>query len=109
MMEDEIIRNEINASQNDEMILKFLKSFNCKKCLYCYQNDLKYLCLCKECGYYFCNNNFKRKSHIIHHLKECNHKFISIEPFESVLQCNNCKEKNIFNLFFTKKNKILNI
>ena len=106
-MESEIIRNEINVSQNDEMILNFLKSFDCKKCLYCYQNNLKYLCLCKQCGYYFCNNTLKKNSHIIHHLKQCHHDIISIEPFESDLQCNKCKNKNIFNLLFTKQNKKL--
>jgi len=108
-MKEDIIQNEINVSQNDEMILHFLKTFNSKKCLYCYQNNVNYLCLCKECGYYFCNNTFKKNTHIIHHLKQCHHDIISIEPFESVLQCNECKEKNIFNLLFFKQNRKLNI
>ena len=104
MIEDEICRNEVNISENDEMILRFLKSFKSKKCLYCHQDDIKYLCLCKECGYYFCNNAFRKTSHIVLHLKQCHHESILLEPFDTILQCYNCKEKNVFNLKFAKYN-----
>ena len=49
------------------------------------------------------DNNYKhlKTSHIIIHLKQCNHQKITLlNPKEKNLQCENCSEKDIFKLCF---------
>ena len=103
-MLEQIIRNDVNSSYKDEMLLSFLKSFTSIKCLYCHESDESNLCLCKDCGFYFCNNLLRKKSHIYIHLKGCKHENISLHPFDSNINCEICKKKNIFNLKFAKYN-----
>ena len=55
-MSEPIIRNSINDSEVDRKIFNFLNDFKAVKCLYCFQSDPKFLCQCKNCDYYFCNN-----------------------------------------------------
>ena len=103
-MLESIVRNDVNDYRNDEMLLSSPKSFTSKKCLFCSEDVKRYLCLCKDCGFYFCNNLLGKKSHIYLHLKGCKHKNISLIPFETYVQCELCKEKNVFNLKFAKHN-----
>ena len=105
-MSELIKRNNINDSKEDYKIYQFLNDFKAKKCVYCFQDDVKFLCQCKVCGYYFCNNIHRKSSHIIIHLKQCKHKKIALSPFELELQCEECRNKDIFNLYFKDK-KIL--
>ena len=99
-MSELIIRNDINDSKDDVIVLQYLNDFKAEKCLYCFQADKKFLCQCKDCGFFFCNNIHRRTSHIILHLKQCNHKRISLSPFDSELLCKNCRTKDIFTLYF---------
>ena len=99
-MSELIIRNDINDSEDDVTVLQYLNDFKAEKCLYCFQADKKFLCQCKDCGFFFCNNIHRRTSHIILHLKQCNHKRISLYPFDSELLCKNCRTKGIFTLYF---------
>ena len=101
-MSQAIKRNELNETMNDEMILKFLDSFKKTACLFCHEDNQKYLCKCKNCGYYFCNNIHRNSSHIVIHLKQCNHNKICLSPFQSEIRCNKCKETNILELKFSK-------
>lgn len=101
-----IKRNNINDSKEEFKIYQFLKDFTAKKCLFCFQDDEKLLCQCKVCGYYFCNKFHLKSSHIIIHLRQCKHSKISLYPFEFDLKCDECTNKNIFNLYFKDK-KIL--
>ena len=105
-MNDLIIRNNINDSNDDQKVYQFLNDFTAKKCLYCFQDDPKLLAQCKECGKYFCNNIHRKTSHIIIHLRQCKHKKISIFPFDSELKCKECiNKKDIFQLYYEKGNK----
>ena len=105
-MSEPIIRNSINDSEVDIKIFNFLNDFKAVKCLYCFQSDPKFLCQCKNCDYYFCNNIHRRTSHIVLHLKQCQHSKISLSPFELELMCERCKNKDIFKLYF-KDERIL--
>ena len=105
-MSERIIRNDINESEDDMVVLQYLKDYNSKKCLYCFQSSQEFLCQCKDCGYYFCNNMHKKISHVVFHLKQCKHNRISLSPFNSELVCKECGMKNIFHLYF-KGDKIL--
>ena len=107
-MNEVIVRNDINDSEDDMLVLQYLKDYKGKKCLYCFQSDSKFLCQCKNCGYYFCNNIHRKTSHIVLHLRQCKHNKISLFPFDSDIVCQNedCRNKNIFDLYF-KKGKIL--
>ena len=105
-MSERIIRNDINDSKEDIIVLQYLKDFKAKKCLYCFQSDPKFLCQCKECDYYFCNNIHRKTSHAVLHLKQCKHKRISLSPFDSEIMCKSCRCKDIFKLYF-KEGKIL--
>ena len=105
-MNQEIQINDINNSTDDNIILQYIKDFKAIKCLYCFQDNQKFLAQCKECGYYFCNNIHRKTSHIILHLKQCKHKKVSLAPFTDELACENCRSKNIFELCF-KSNQIL--
>ena len=110
-MSELIIRNKLNDLVDDSVqsipiIIQFLKDFKAKVCLFCFQSDVKFLCQCKNCGYYFCNNNHRRTSHIVLHLKKCKHFKIALPPFDSELKCEECPNKDIFSLYF-KGEKIL--
>ena len=105
-MNQDLIRNNINDSTDDNLVLQYLKDFTAQKCLYCFQDDKKFLCKCSECDKYFCNNIHRKSSHIIIHLKQCKHKKISLNPFDEELACENCRKKDIFELYFKDK-KIL--
>ena len=105
-MNQEIQINDINNSTDDNIILQYIKDFKTVKCLYCFQDNPKFLAQCKECGYYFCNNIHRKTSHIILHLKQCKHKKVSLVPFTDELACEKCRSKNIFELCF-KSNQIL--
>ena len=105
-MNQDIQINEINNSTDDNIILQYIKDFKAIKCLYCFQDNPKFLAQCKECGYYFCNNIHRKTSHIILHLKQCKHKKVSLAPFTDELACEKCRSKNIFELCF-KSNQIL--
>ena len=101
-MLQKILKNDIKSTTDDNIVLHYIYNFkDVKKCIYCYQDDPKFLCQCKECGYYFCNNKHIKTSHIIIHLKQCNHQKIALlHPEEKVLQCQKCSEKDIFKLCF---------
>ena len=103
-METKITKNGLNETKDDNIIYQYIQHFTAVKCLYCYLDDPKLLCQCKDCGYYFCNNKHRKTSHIIIHLKQCGHQKISLHPFESTLQCKNCPNKDIFKLYFDKEN-----
>ena len=105
-MNQEIKTNDINNSTDDNIILQYIKDFKAVKCLYCYQDDKKFLAQCKECGYYFCNNIHRKTSHIILHLKQCKHKKVALDPFNNELACEKCRAKDIFELSF-KSNQYL--
>ena len=104
-MDPGIKRNNINNSTDDNIILQYLKDFKAVKCLYCFQDEPKFLCLCEECGYYFCNNIHRRTSHIVIHLKQCKHKRVALNPFknENELACEKCRAKDVFSLCFKEK------
>ena len=104
-MDPGIKRNNINNSTDDNIILQYLKDFKAVKCLYCFQDEPKFLCLCEECGYYFCNNIHRRTSHIVIHLKQCKHKRVALYPFknENELACEKCRAKDVFSLCFKEK------
>ena len=106
-MNQAIKRNEIKETKKDEMILRFLSSYMNIACLFCHEENKEYLCRCKNCGYYFCNNIHRKTSHIVIHLKHCNHNKICLSPFHSEIRCEKCKETNILKLNFLKsKGKI---
>ena len=105
-MNEAIIRNDINETKDDIIVLQYLKDFKAKKCLYCFQSDEKFLCQCKDCGYYFCNNIHRQTSHAVLHLKQCKHKRISLSPFDIEILCKECRTKDIFALYF-KDDQIL--
>ena len=101
-----IIRNKINDCKDSQIVYQFLNEFEAVKCLFCFQDDKKFLCQCKECNKYFCNNLHRNTSHIIIHLNKCKHKKISLEPFDVELKCLNCpQQKDIFHLYYEKGNK----
>ena len=101
-----IVRNKINDCKDSQIVYQFLNEFEAVKCLFCFQDDKKFLCQCKECNKYFCNNLHRNTSHIIIHLNKCKHKKISLYPFELELKCANCpQKKDIFNLYYEKGNK----
>ena len=106
-MSKEIIRNDINNSEKDSLVLLFLNDYKAQKCLFCFQADKKFLCQCKECGYYFCNNVHRRTSHALLHLNRCKHKKIALYPFDLELQCEECRNKDIFELYFNEDKTIL--
>ena len=106
-MSEEIIRNDINKSEEDFLVLQFLNDFKAQKCLYCFQSDKKFLCQCKECGYFFCNNIHRKTSHALIHLNRCKHKKIALDPFDLELICKECRNKDVFDLYFNKDNTIL--
>ncbi len=99
-MNELIKRNNINDSNEDHKVFQFLGDFKAKKCLYCFQDEEKFLCQCKVCDFYFCNNFHRKTSHIIIHLKQCKHTKISLYPFDSELLCQECRNKDIFHLYF---------
>ena len=101
-MTEDIKINDINDSNDDEMILKFLKTHKAKRCLDCHENNENYLCLCKNCGYYFCNNIHRKASHIVIHLRQCSHEKICKTPFDSTIRCHNCNNQNIMELNFER-------
>ena len=107
-MSELIKRNSIDNSIEDHKVFQFLKDFKAKKCLYCFQDYEKFICQCKVCNYYFCNNNHRKTSHIIIHLKQCKHRKISLFPFDIELQCEKCRNKDIFNLYFKGKTYLCN-
>ena len=86
-MNQDIQINDINNSTDDNIILQYIKDFKAIKCLYCFQDNPKFLAQCKECGFYFCNNIHRKTSHIILHLKQCKHKKVSLVPFTDELAC----------------------
>ena len=104
-MNQGIKKNELNDTVNDEMILKFRNSFKKKACISCLENNEEYLFKCNNCGYYFCNNNHRKTSHILIHLRKCNHNKICLSPFFSEIRCEKCKETNIFELKYSKSKK----
>ena len=105
-----IIINDINETNNCEIILNYLHDYQgIKKCLVCQQNDENYLALCKECGYYFCNNMHRKRSHLLRHLNHNKHKIICLYPFTEELKCELCKENNIFSLKYSKHNQKVSI
>ena len=76
---------------------------NKSSCFFCEIDKKELLIQCKECEKLFCNGeNIIPKSHIIYHLQKSNHKVISLYPFEKNIQCDKCKDNNIFNLYFSK-------
>jgi len=101
-----IVRNKINDCKDSQIVYQFLNEFEAIKCLFCFQDDKKFLCQCKECNKYFCNNLHRNTSHIIIHLNKCKHKKISLYPFEVELKCLKCpQKKDIFQLYYEKGNK----
>ena len=105
-MSQEIKTNDINDTTDDNIVLQYLKDYKAVKCLYCLQDDKKFLCQCKDCKYYFCNNIHRKTSHIVIHLKQCKHQKVSLNPFDEELACEKCRNKDIFQLCFKDK-KIL--
>ena len=101
-MLQKILKNDIKSTTDDNIVLHYINNLKeVKKCIYCYQEDPKFLCQCKDCGFYFCNYKHLKTSHIIIHLKQCNHQKITLlNPEEKNLQCENCSEKDIFKLCF---------
>ena len=58
---------------------------------------------------FFCNNIHRKTSHIVLHLNQCKHERICLSSFEQEIKCENCTEKNIFNLKFWKSKQKLSI
>ena len=76
---------------------------NKASCIFCEIDKKDILVQCKECDRLFCNGkNANPKSHIIFHLQKSSHKIISIYPFDKIIQCEDCTDNNIFNLYFLK-------
>ena len=109
MIKNFVPKHDLSKTDRLDMILKFLPNYKTIKCLFCHEKNKKSLILCKNCGFYFCNNIHRKNSHIVLHLKQCNHDKISLYPFESELKCQICKDKNIFNLKFLCSKKKLPI
>ena len=109
MITEDIKTNDLSKTTNFEMIIQYLQHINFIKCLFCHENDSKYLARCKDCGYYFCNNIHRKTSHIVLHLNQCQHEKITLAPFEQELKCDICKDKNIFHLKFWKSKKRISI
>ena len=108
-MTKDIKTNNLDKATNCQMIIQYLQHFTSNKCLFCHQSDEKFLLSCKDCGFYFCNNIHRKTSHIILHLNQCKHERICLSPFEQEIKCDNCTEKNIFNLKFWKSKQKLSI
>ena len=105
-MSDLIKFNDIKDSTDDKIAYKFPADFKgVKKCIFCFIVDEKYLCQCKDCGIFFCNNIHRKTSHIIGHLNRCKHNTILIKPFETEIKCAKCDNKNIYQLFYNKNDK----
>ena len=84
---------------NKITFLDFLQNYNLKECIYCQESNDNCLARCEDCGFYFCNNTFKGKSHIVSHLKQCKHSHISTQFLsKNKLKCENCDDYNIFHL-----------
>jgi hypothetical protein len=101
--------NDLSNTLNFEMILQYLPYFKESKCLICFESDKSYLVRCKVCGYHFCNNIHRKTSHIVLHLNRCHHERICLAPFEQELRCDECIEKNVFELKFWNSKKKLSI
>ena len=88
-------------NQNLEYKQRILLNKN--SCVFCEIDRKEILIQCKECDKLFCNGkNEYSKSHIIYHLQKSSHKAISIFPFDHMVQCENCQDPNIFNLYYLK-------
>ena len=94
---------EIKLSNTVDMIHEHSIK-NCHLCGSTCQDSL-IQCISPECGLFFCNDKNVSKtqtSHIIHHLKSKNHKFIHIpdqaSKIKQKLRCYICKNKNVFSL-----------
>ena len=83
---------------------------NKTSCLFCEIDKKEILIKCNECEKLFCNGSSQiPKSHIIFHLQKSSHKIISLYPFDKIVDCEKCKDNNIFNLYLLKtsnENKI---
>mgnify|MGYP002870233092 CR=1 FL=1 len=104
-MNPEIKTNDINDTTDDNIVLQYLKDFKTVKCLYCFQDDPKFLCQCRDCKYYFCNNIHRKTSHIVIHLKQCKHQKVSLNPFDDELACQKCRTK-IYSNYVLKVTKL---
>ena len=109
MIQKFVKRNDLSKTNKFETILRFLPNYKNIKCLFCHEKKKKSLFLCKNCGFYFCNNIHRKTSHVVLHLTQCKHEKISLFPFESELKCHLCKDKNIFNLKFLYAKRKLSI
>ena len=84
--------------------LDYLRKFTSKNCSICNESDEKSLAYCNDCRFYFCNNTYKGESHIVSHLKKCNHTQIDTHLLPAYkLKCKECGNKNIFELRFLKE------
>lgn len=84
--------------------LDYLRKFTSKNCRICKESDEKSLAYCNDCRFYFCNNTYKGESHIVSHLKKCNHTQIATHLLPAYkLKCKECGNKNIFELRFLKE------
>ena len=104
-----IFVNLIKETSDLEIIANYLHDLQgFIRCLFCQEDNLTgHLALCKDCGYYFCNNLCKKKSHLLHHLSQCKHKKIELHTGE--LKCEDCGENDVFKLKYLKKNEITSI
>ena len=97
---------------NDNKQLEYKQRIllNKTSCLFCEIDKKEILIQCKECEKLFCNGKSQiPKSHIIFHLQKSSHKIISLSPFDKIVECETCKDNNVFNLYLLKilnKNKI---
>jgi len=104
-MLQKILKNDIKSTKDDDIVLHYINYFKgIKKYIYCHEDDPKFLCQCKDCGYYFCNNKHMKTSHIIH-LKQCNHqKIILFNPEEKICFVINLVKKTFLNCVLKIKN-----
>ena len=94
--------NHYHDNQNLEYRQRILQ--NETSCIFCEINKKEILVQCKECDKLFCNGrNEIPKSHIIFHLQKSSHKVISLFPYDKIIQCDNCEDNNIFNLYYLKE------
>ena len=50
-MLQKILKNDIKSTTDDNIVLHYINNLKeVKKCIYCYQEDPKFLCQCKDCG-----------------------------------------------------------
>ena len=97
---------------NDNKQLEYKQRIllNKTSCLFCEIDKKEILIQCKECEKLFCNGKSQiPKSHIIFHLQKSSHKIISLSPFDKIVECETCKDNNVFNLYLLtilNKNKI---